>query len=146
MNAIIKSPVHFVQGVYVGALSVIPNAPKHLLHRIHGSMLNSTVENAKDHFLARQNYIHGLYFQICTSTTLRDDAVGNLWAVYPSGKLCLEIPWFYPFGIVIAAILILLFVSVFRQAICQLFKAVIWMLTKVVRSLFGGFISSKKVN
>lgn len=45
------------------------------------------------------NYIYSIDFQICFSTTLRDETVGNPWAVYPTAKVCFGVPWYYSVGL-----------------------------------------------
>jgi len=85
-----------------------------------------------------QNFIHNLQFQICTSTTFKADIVGNLWAVYPSGKMCLELPRFCPFGILLLALVLFQVSSVLTLFICDLCKEAWTLLKSAVRFLFVG--------
>jgi len=137
MNAIIAAPVHLVQTVYSGTLNSLPNAPIHLVQRAYAGALNSTIDGAIGHFKSRQDFIHSLEFQICTSTTLKDDAVINPWAVYPSGKLCLEVPWFYPFGCVLVILILILLIKLFEQFLSDLFTGVLWLLKSCIQLIFG---------
>lgn len=43
------------------------------------------------------NYIYAIDIQICVSATFKDNTSTALWATYPKGKVCVEVPWWYAF-------------------------------------------------
>lgn len=60
------------------------------------------------------NYIYAIDIQICASATFKDDRSTALWAMYPKGKICVEVPWWYTFvfGGVIGIVLLVLWMLV----------------------------------
>jgi len=75
------------------------SSPTEILSKAYASAISSPLGQCVAYFKDINKYIYSIDFQICFSTTLRDDSVGNPWAMYPMVKVCVGVPWYYSVGV-----------------------------------------------
>ena len=118
-------------------------AATYLMRKVYTATLSGNKESWISNLNHAENYIHNVNFQVCYSGTFKDEALANPWAIYPIGKACVEVPWWYALSLFVIYSLFLLFLPAFMVLLGVVLNAVfgyvewgLMLVTKFIWNLF----------